>query len=171
MNRVRKHPSNNVRRLAKQLVKLRSDSEHSLLKIQHHSWFLIHSTLYLCRKWKETVDEWVKFNQPGDLEPPSLIGKRENKLWISEQASFCFNLRPINLFIVADEDSPVQKALHNGNRQQVETETPFFRFLLSHWASIIILFFCGRFLISDTHRFLRVSYWTIILWIFLHFNA
>ncbi|CAH8270611.1 unnamed protein product [Arabidopsis lyrata] len=64
VNRVRKHPSNNVRRLAKQLVK----------------------------KWKETVDEWVKFNQPGDLEPPSLI---------------------------ADEDSPVQKALHNGNRQQV----------------------------------------------------
>ncbi|KAG7601749.1 putative mediator of RNA polymerase II transcription subunit 26c [Arabidopsis thaliana] len=64
VNRVRKHPSNNVRRLAKQLVK----------------------------KWKETVDEWVKFNQPGDLEPPSLI---------------------------ADEDSPVQKALHNGSRQQV----------------------------------------------------
>ncbi|XP_010422933.1 PREDICTED: probable mediator of RNA polymerase II transcription subunit 26c [Camelina sativa] len=64
VNRVRKHPSNNVRRLAKQLVK----------------------------KWKETVDEWVKFNQPGDLEPPSLI---------------------------ADEDSPVQKALHNSNRQQV----------------------------------------------------
>ncbi|KAL1222251.1 putative mediator of RNA polymerase II transcription subunit 26c [Cardamine amara subsp. amara] len=64
VNRVRKHPSNNVRRLAKQLVK----------------------------KWKETVDEWVKFNQPGDLEPPSLI---------------------------ADEDSPVQKTINNGNRQQV----------------------------------------------------
>jgi len=27
VNRVRKHPSNNVRRLAKQLVKLRSDSD------------------------------------------------------------------------------------------------------------------------------------------------
>uniref|UniRef100_A0A1J3JQH2 Putative mediator of RNA polymerase II transcription subunit 26c n=1 Tax=Noccaea caerulescens TaxID=107243 RepID=A0A1J3JQH2_NOCCA len=64
VNRVRKHPSNNVRRLAKQLVK----------------------------KWKETVDEWVKLNQPGDVDPPSLI---------------------------ADEDSPQQKALNNGNRQQV----------------------------------------------------
>uniref|UniRef100_A0A1J3HY47 Putative WRKY transcription factor 19 n=2 Tax=Noccaea caerulescens TaxID=107243 RepID=A0A1J3HY47_NOCCA len=64
VNRVRKHPSNNVRRLAKQLVK----------------------------KWKETVDEWVKLNQPGDVDPPSLI---------------------------ADEDSPLQKALNNGNRQQV----------------------------------------------------
>ncbi|CAH2073356.1 unnamed protein product [Thlaspi arvense] len=53
-------------------------------------------------KWKETVDEWVKFNQPGDLEPPSLI-----------------DLRTINLFNVADEDSPQQKALHNSNRQQV----------------------------------------------------
>ncbi|CDY21610.1 BnaC09g46820D [Brassica napus] len=56
-DRVRKHPSNEVRRLAKQLVK----------------------------KWKETVDEWVKFNQPGDLHPPSLI---------------------------ADEDSPQQRAVH-----------------------------------------------------------
>ncbi|CAN8298927.1 unnamed protein product [Cochlearia groenlandica] len=66
VNKVRKHPSNNVRILAKQLVK----------------------------KWKETVDEWVKFNQPGDIEPPSLI---------------------------ADEDSPQQKekGLYNGNRQQV----------------------------------------------------
>ncbi|CAH8353718.1 unnamed protein product [Eruca vesicaria subsp. sativa] len=64
VNKVRKHPSNDVRRLAKQLVK----------------------------KWKETVDEWVKLNPPGDLEPPSLI---------------------------ADEDSPQQRALHNGNRQQV----------------------------------------------------
>ncbi|KAF3495886.1 hypothetical protein DY000_02053238 [Brassica cretica] len=48
--------------------------------------------LKLSRKWKETVDEWVKLNPPGDLEPPSLI---------------------------ADEDSPQQRALHNGNRQQV----------------------------------------------------
>ncbi|KAL0709286.1 hypothetical protein Bca4012_016264 [Brassica carinata] len=65
VNKVRKHPSNEVRRLAKQLVK----------------------------KWKETVDEWVKLNPPGDLEPPSLI---------------------------ADEDSPQQRAaLRNGNRQQV----------------------------------------------------
>ncbi|KAL0344322.1 UNVERIFIED_CONTAM: putative mediator of RNA polymerase II transcription subunitc [Sesamum angustifolium] len=36
VNRLRKHPSNEVRRLVKQLV----------------------------RKWKETVDEWVKVNQP-----------------------------------------------------------------------------------------------------------
>ncbi|CAN6810519.1 unnamed protein product [Brassica oleracea] len=64
VNKVRKHPSNDVRILAKKLVK----------------------------KWKETVDEWVKLNPPGDLEPPSLI---------------------------ADEDSPQQRALHNGNRQQV----------------------------------------------------
>lgn len=64
VNRVRKHSSNNVRRLAKQLVK----------------------------KWKETVDEWVKFNQPGDHEPSNLI---------------------------ADGDSPQQKAPQNGNRQQV----------------------------------------------------
>ncbi|CAH8281941.1 unnamed protein product [Eruca vesicaria subsp. sativa] len=65
VNRVlRKHPSNEVRRLAKQLVK----------------------------KWKETVDEWVKCNQSADLQPPNLI---------------------------ADEDSPQQRATHNGNRQQV----------------------------------------------------
>ncbi|KAJ0266013.1 mediator of RNA polymerase II transcription subunit 26c [Hirschfeldia incana] len=65
VNRVlRKHPSNEVRRLAKQLVK----------------------------KWKETVDEWVKFNQSSDLQPPSLI---------------------------ADEDSPQQRSNHNSNRQQV----------------------------------------------------
>ncbi|KAJ4908602.1 putative mediator of RNA polymerase II transcription subunit 26c [Raphanus sativus] len=65
VNKVRKHQSNEVRRLAKQLVK----------------------------KWKETVDEWVKLNPPGDLEPPSLI---------------------------ADEDSPQQRAaLRNGYRQQV----------------------------------------------------
>ncbi|KAJ4883136.1 putative mediator of RNA polymerase II transcription subunit 26c [Raphanus sativus] len=66
VNRVlRKHPSNEVRRLAKQLVK----------------------------KWKETVDEWVKFNQSSDLQPPSLT---------------------------ADEDSPPQqRANHNSNRQQV----------------------------------------------------
>ncbi|KAK6125738.1 hypothetical protein DH2020_040512 [Rehmannia glutinosa] len=36
VNRLRKHPSNEVRRLVKQLV----------------------------RKWKETVDDWVKVNQP-----------------------------------------------------------------------------------------------------------
>ncbi|XP_010520206.1 PREDICTED: probable mediator of RNA polymerase II transcription subunit 26c isoform X2 [Tarenaya hassleriana] len=64
VNRVRKHASNNVRRLAKQLVK----------------------------KWKETVDEWVKLNQPGDLEPSTLI---------------------------TDGDSPQQKAPQDGNRQQV----------------------------------------------------
>ena len=66
VNRVlRKHPSNEVRRLAKQLVK----------------------------KWKETVDDWVKLNQSSDLQPPSLI---------------------------ADEDSPQQqRANHNSNRQQV----------------------------------------------------
>ncbi|XP_048625234.1 probable mediator of RNA polymerase II transcription subunit 26c isoform X2 [Brassica napus] len=64
VNKVRKHSSNDVRTLAKKLVK----------------------------KWKETVDEWVKLNPPGDLEPPSLI---------------------------ADEDSPQQRAIRNGNRQQV----------------------------------------------------
>ncbi|XP_048625237.1 probable mediator of RNA polymerase II transcription subunit 26c isoform X3 [Brassica napus] len=64
VNKVRKHSSNDVRTLAKKLVK----------------------------KWKETVDEWVKLNPPGDLEPPSLI---------------------------ADEDSPQQRAIRNGNRQQM----------------------------------------------------
>ncbi|XP_028797634.1 probable mediator of RNA polymerase II transcription subunit 26c isoform X1 [Neltuma alba] len=39
VNRLRKHPSNDVRRLVKLLV----------------------------RKWKEIVDEWVKVNQPGDI--------------------------------------------------------------------------------------------------------
>ncbi|XP_010546377.1 PREDICTED: probable mediator of RNA polymerase II transcription subunit 26c isoform X2 [Tarenaya hassleriana] len=64
VNRVRKHSSNNVRRLARQLLK----------------------------KWMETVDEWVKHKQPGDLEPSNLI---------------------------ADGDSPQQKAPQNGDRQQV----------------------------------------------------
>ncbi|KAF3606528.1 hypothetical protein DY000_02049565 [Brassica cretica] len=66
VNKVRKHPSNDVRILAKKLVK----------------------------KWKETVDEWVKLNPPGDLEPPSLI---------------------------ADEDSPQQRALHNGGNDSQNT--------------------------------------------------
>ncbi|KAF8046525.1 hypothetical protein N665_3649s0003 [Sinapis alba] len=69
VNKVRKHPSNDVRRLAKQLVK----------------------------KWKETVDEWVKLNPPGDFEPPPSL--------------------------IADEDSPQQRAIHNGNRQQVQAGT------------------------------------------------
>ncbi|XP_031109793.1 probable mediator of RNA polymerase II transcription subunit 26c [Ipomoea triloba] len=64
VNRLRKNPSNEVRRLVKQLV----------------------------RKWKETVDEWVRLNQP-------------------EQASS-------NL--IADGDSPQQnlhKNQHNGHHQ------------------------------------------------------
>ncbi|GAB4847707.1 hypothetical protein Ancab_026769 [Ancistrocladus abbreviatus] len=45
VNRLRKHPSNDVRRLVKQLV----------------------------RKWKELVDEWVRLNNPGELESSPLI--------------------------------------------------------------------------------------------------
>ncbi|KAL0424468.1 UNVERIFIED_CONTAM: putative mediator of RNA polymerase II transcription subunitc [Sesamum radiatum] len=59
VNRLRKHPSNEVRRLVKQLV----------------------------RKWKETVDEWVKVNQPqgtsnliadGDSPQQSIPKNQEN---------------------------------------------------------------------------------------------
>ncbi|OMO56107.1 hypothetical protein COLO4_35774 [Corchorus olitorius] len=41
VNNLRKHSSNDVRKLVKQLV----------------------------RKWKEIVDEWVSLNEPGELEP------------------------------------------------------------------------------------------------------
>ncbi|XWS08318.1 hypothetical protein CRYUN_Cryun41cG0069200 [Craigia yunnanensis] len=63
VNKLRKHSSNDVRRLVKQLV----------------------------RKWKEIVDEWVRVNQPGELESATLM---------------------------ADGDSPQQKLTQNG-RQQV----------------------------------------------------
>uniref|UniRef100_A0A5B6YNG8 Putative mediator of RNA polymerase II transcription subunit 26c n=1 Tax=Davidia involucrata TaxID=16924 RepID=A0A5B6YNG8_DAVIN len=45
VNRLRKHSSNDVRRLVKQLV----------------------------RKWKDLVDEWVKLNTPGELASSTLI--------------------------------------------------------------------------------------------------
>ncbi|XP_022764799.1 probable mediator of RNA polymerase II transcription subunit 26c isoform X5 [Durio zibethinus] len=63
VNKLRKHSSNDVRRLVKQLV----------------------------RNWKEIVDEWVRVNQPGELESAALM---------------------------ADGDSPQQKLPQNG-RQQV----------------------------------------------------
>ncbi|XWS56985.1 hypothetical protein CRYUN_Cryun09bG0132800 [Craigia yunnanensis] len=63
VNKLRKHSSNDVRRLVKQLV----------------------------RKWKDIVDEWVRVNQPGELESAALM---------------------------ADGDSPQQKPPQNG-RQQV----------------------------------------------------
>ncbi|XP_038882890.1 probable mediator of RNA polymerase II transcription subunit 26c [Benincasa hispida] len=61
VNRLRKHSSNDVRRLVKHLV----------------------------RKWKEIVDEWVRLNQPG------------------EQTAT----------LLADGDSPQQKAPQNGYHQ------------------------------------------------------
>ncbi|KAK8559780.1 hypothetical protein V6N13_016514 [Hibiscus sabdariffa] len=61
VNKLRKHPSNDVKRLVKQLV----------------------------RKWKEIVDEWVRVNQPGELEPGALM----------------------------DGDSPQQKLPQNGRHQ------------------------------------------------------
>ncbi|XP_022774753.1 probable mediator of RNA polymerase II transcription subunit 26c isoform X2 [Durio zibethinus] len=62
VNKLRKHSSNDVRRLVKQLV----------------------------RKWKEIVDEWVKLNQPGELESSALM---------------------------VDGDSPQQKLPQNGYHQ------------------------------------------------------
>ncbi|XP_022764789.1 probable mediator of RNA polymerase II transcription subunit 26c isoform X3 [Durio zibethinus] len=62
VNKLRKHPSNDVRRLVKQLV----------------------------RNWKEIVDEWVRVNQPGELESAALM---------------------------ADGDSPQQKLPQNGRQQ------------------------------------------------------
>ncbi|KAK6238250.1 hypothetical protein QUC31_003719 [Theobroma cacao] len=62
VNKLRKHSSNDVRRLVKQLV----------------------------RKWKEIVDEWVRLNQPGELESSALM---------------------------ADGDSPQQKPPQNGYHQ------------------------------------------------------
>ncbi|XVE52269.1 hypothetical protein DITRI_Ditri02bG0109600 [Diplodiscus trichospermus] len=62
VNKLRKHSSNDVRRLVKQLV----------------------------RKWKEIVDEWVRVNQPGDVESAALM---------------------------ADGDSPQQKLPQNGRQQ------------------------------------------------------
>ncbi|XP_022764801.1 probable mediator of RNA polymerase II transcription subunit 26c isoform X7 [Durio zibethinus] len=62
VNKLRKHSSNDVRRLVKQLV----------------------------RNWKEIVDEWVRVNQPGELESAALM---------------------------ADGDSPQQKLPQNGRQQ------------------------------------------------------
>ncbi|XP_022747339.1 probable mediator of RNA polymerase II transcription subunit 26c isoform X6 [Durio zibethinus] len=62
VNKFRKHSSNDVRRLVKQLV----------------------------RKWKEIVDEWVRVNQPGELESAALM---------------------------VDGDSPQQKLPQNGRQQ------------------------------------------------------
>ncbi|TYG66001.1 hypothetical protein ES288_D06G232700v1 [Gossypium darwinii] len=45
VNKLRKHSSNDVRRLVKHLV----------------------------RKWKDIVDEWVRVNQPGEHEPAALM--------------------------------------------------------------------------------------------------
>ncbi|GAB4848291.1 hypothetical protein Ancab_002957 [Ancistrocladus abbreviatus] len=45
VNRLRKHPSNDVRRLVKQLV----------------------------RKWKDLVDDWVRLNNSGELQSSALI--------------------------------------------------------------------------------------------------
>ncbi|XP_022764798.1 probable mediator of RNA polymerase II transcription subunit 26c isoform X4 [Durio zibethinus] len=61
VNKLRKHSSNDVRRLVKQLV----------------------------RNWKEIVDEWVRVNQPGELESAALM----------------------------DGDSPQQKLPQNGRQQ------------------------------------------------------
>lgn len=52
VNRLRKHPSNDVRRLVKQLV----------------------------RKWKDLVDEWVKFNTPNELASSNLIADGDSPL-------------------------------------------------------------------------------------------
>ncbi|WRX08394.1 Transcription factor IIS [Theobroma cacao] len=51
VNKLRKHSSNDVRRLVKQLV----------------------------RKWKEIVDEWVRLNQPGELESSALMDSPQQK--------------------------------------------------------------------------------------------
>ncbi|GMN33321.1 hypothetical protein TIFTF001_004102 [Ficus carica] len=61
VNRLRKHSSNEVKRFVKQLV----------------------------RKWKDTVDEWVKLNHPGEHASSALM----------------------------DGDSPQQKIPHNGHHQ------------------------------------------------------
>ncbi|KAF8377187.1 hypothetical protein HHK36_030560 [Tetracentron sinense] len=52
VNRLRKHSSNEVRRLVKQLV----------------------------RKWKELVDEWVKLNTPGEIAASTLIADGDSPL-------------------------------------------------------------------------------------------
>ncbi|KAF7840062.1 putative mediator of RNA polymerase II transcription subunit 26c [Senna tora] len=67
VNRLRKHSSNDVKRLVKLLVR---------------------TNLFLNRKWKEIVDEWVKINPPGD-----------------------------HASIMADGDSPQQKNPQNGHHQ------------------------------------------------------
>ncbi|KAL0282579.1 UNVERIFIED_CONTAM: putative mediator of RNA polymerase II transcription subunitc [Sesamum angustifolium] len=73
VNRLRKHPSNEVRRLVKQLVRF-SPFPSFLFQI-------------LETKWKETVDEWVKVNQPqgtsnliadGDSPQQSIPKNQEN---------------------------------------------------------------------------------------------
>ncbi|KAL2240160.1 UNVERIFIED_CONTAM: putative mediator of RNA polymerase II transcription subunit 26c [Sesamum indicum] len=77
VNRLRKHPSNEVRRLVKQLV----------------------------RKWKETVDEWVKVNQP--QQTSNLIEEIDVLILVV-------------MVVAADVDSPQQnipKNQQNGHHQ------------------------------------------------------
>ncbi|PKA61519.1 putative mediator of RNA polymerase II transcription subunit 26c [Apostasia shenzhenica] len=52
VNGLRKHPSSEVRRLVKQLV----------------------------RKWKETVDKWVKSNSANEISPPAIITDGDSPL-------------------------------------------------------------------------------------------
>ncbi|KAK6233493.1 hypothetical protein QUC31_005899 [Theobroma cacao] len=82
VNKLRKHSSNDVRRLVKQLV----------------------------RKWKEIVDEWVRVNQPGELESAALMGEME--------IDMSLKLNDKEYSLLADGDSPQQKLPQNG-RQQV----------------------------------------------------
>ncbi|CAK7328528.1 unnamed protein product [Dovyalis caffra] len=77
VNRLRKHPSNDVKRLVKQLV----------------------------RKWKEIVDEWVRFNPQGEHASSGLMGINELQIEVNEHVS------------AADGDSPQQKIPQNGHPQ------------------------------------------------------
>ncbi|KAF9666031.1 hypothetical protein SADUNF_Sadunf16G0186600 [Salix dunnii] len=59
VNRLRKHPSNDVKRLVKQLV----------------------------RKWKEIVDDWVRLNAQGERASSGLMGINELPIEVNEHVS------------------------------------------------------------------------------------
>ncbi|KAK4417358.1 putative mediator of RNA polymerase II transcription subunitc [Sesamum alatum] len=107
VNRLRKHPSNEVRRLVKQLV----------------------------RKWKETVDEWVKVNQPqqtsnliADVDSPQQNIPKNQQNGHHQVPDFGYSPNPRNGSSGAErnhaEHEPKPKAPQSTARREAPSRPP-----------------------------------------------
>ncbi|KAK4394392.1 putative mediator of RNA polymerase II transcription subunitc [Sesamum angolense] len=107
VNRLRKHPSNEVRRLVKQLV----------------------------RKWKETVDEWVKVNQPqqtsnliADVDSPQQNIPKNQQNGHHQVPDFGYSPNPRNGNSGAErnhvEHETKPKALQSAPRREAPSRPP-----------------------------------------------